>query len=120
MIRAGEPVSIKPAFRDPGDDFAYVAHSDEEKGRVDIVALNSGLPLPPINTVTVDMLEDVEVILLTSEAAWFDFAAENIDALRDEFPSLGAAHEAARGHGFVMGGGAAPTFRVRLVPETVQ
>lgn len=56
MIRKGDKVTIRPIFRDPGDMFEYIAASDESMGRVDIVAVDSGLPYPPINTVRVDML----------------------------------------------------------------
>jgi hypothetical protein len=57
MIRKGDKITLKPEYRDGGETFQYVAASDEEKGRVDIVAVDSALPHPPINTVRVDMLE---------------------------------------------------------------
>jgi hypothetical protein len=58
MIRKGDIVSIRPEWRDAGDEnYAWVARSDEEKGRVDISALElSELPIWPMQTVRVDMI----------------------------------------------------------------
>jgi hypothetical protein len=51
------------ALEDAGDEtFTWVARSDEEKGRVDISALElSKMPLWPTQTVRVDMVEKKEV-----------------------------------------------------------
>jgi hypothetical protein len=59
MIRKGDTVTIKPQWQDEGDaSFTWVARNDEEKGRVDISALElSHLPLWPMQTVRVDMLD---------------------------------------------------------------
>ena len=63
MIRKGDILSIRPQWRDAGDEkFTWVARSDEEKGRVDISALElSKMPLWPMQTVRVDMVEKKEV-----------------------------------------------------------
>jgi len=63
MIRKGDILSIRPEWRDAGDEtFTWVARSDEEKGRVDISALElSKMPLWPMQTVRVDMVEKKEV-----------------------------------------------------------
>ena len=62
MIRKGDILSIKPEWRDTGDEkFTWVARSDEEKGRLDISALElSKMPLWPMQTVRVDMVEKKE------------------------------------------------------------
>ncbi len=62
MIRKGDVITIKPQWRDKGDEnFTWVARNDEEKGRVDISALElSTMPLWPMQTVRVDMLEKTE------------------------------------------------------------
>ena len=62
MIRKGDILSIKPEWRDAGDEkFTWVARSDEEKGRLDISALElSKMPLWPIQTVRVEMVERKE------------------------------------------------------------
>ena len=58
MIRKGDTVRIKSEWRDPGDElFHWIAVDDEEKGRVTILPTNTGLSLPPIQTVEVAMLE---------------------------------------------------------------
>jgi hypothetical protein len=66
MIRKGDILSIKPEWRDAGDEnFSWVARSDEEKGRVDISALElSEMPIWPMQTVRVDMVEAKRVITL--------------------------------------------------------
>lgn len=58
-IKRGDILIIKPQWRDAGDErFTWVARSDEEKGRLDISALEqSHWPLWPIQTVNVDMIE---------------------------------------------------------------
>ena len=58
MIRKGATVRIKPEWQDPGDElFHWIAVDDEEKGRVTIMPTNTGLSLPPLQTVEVAMLE---------------------------------------------------------------
>lgn len=57
MLKKGTIVSILPEYQDPGDNsFVWMAIDDEEKGRVDIAPLNSGLPLIPISTVRTSWL----------------------------------------------------------------
>ncbi len=55
----GSIVKIKPEFQDPGDhEFTWVVLADEEKGRVDISAIDSHLSIRPIHTVKVEWLEN--------------------------------------------------------------
>jgi hypothetical protein len=57
MLKKGTIVSILPEYQDPGDcQFIWATLNDEEKGRVDIAPLNSGLPLIPISTVRTSWL----------------------------------------------------------------
>lgn len=52
LIRKGDLVEILPAFQDEGDsDFQWVAVDDEEKGRVFISTINSGLRIRPVHVV---------------------------------------------------------------------
>jgi hypothetical protein len=56
-IKAGDTVTIKPEWRDPGDaTIRFVAIEDEDGGRVRIEA-QLGLPMNPNEVVTTDMLE---------------------------------------------------------------
>lgn len=56
--RKGDEVKLKPKFMDDGDEkYRWVAVSDVEKGRLDITPEGTGLAIPPINTVRLDMLE---------------------------------------------------------------
>lgn len=58
MIRKGDSVKIKPEWQDPGDDkLEWIATDDEDKGRVTIMPTNTGLAIPPLQTVDVAMLE---------------------------------------------------------------
>ena len=59
MIKKGDYLVIKPEWRDAGDEaFTWVARSDEQSGRVDISAVElAHLPLWPVQTVRVDMVE---------------------------------------------------------------
>jgi hypothetical protein len=55
----GTVVKIRPEFQDEGDhEFTWVVLADEEKGRVDISAIDSHLSIRPIHTVKVEWLED--------------------------------------------------------------
>lgn len=59
-IRKGDIVNILPAFRDPGDEkFTWVAADDEEKGRVSITPLGTGLAIAPRQTVEARMVERI-------------------------------------------------------------
>lgn len=59
MIRKGQPVSIRPQWRDPGDENArFVALEDEDGGRVLIGALGVLSHFTPSQVVTTDMLEE--------------------------------------------------------------
>jgi hypothetical protein len=54
----GQVVKIRPEFQDDGDDeYTWVVLKDEEKGRVDISAIDSLLRIKPIHTVQVEWLE---------------------------------------------------------------
>ncbi len=56
----GNVVRIRPQFQDLGDnEFTWVVLADEEKGRVDISAIDSILKIKPIHTVQVDWIEHV-------------------------------------------------------------
>ena len=57
MIKRGDIVTIKPEFQDAGDsDYIWTAVDDEEKGRVSISPEIPGFSIPPVQTVTVEML----------------------------------------------------------------
>jgi hypothetical protein len=58
MIRKGDKITFKPEFREPGEA-QYYAYSDEwDDGRIQVTTLPTAvLPLPPINTVPVSMIE---------------------------------------------------------------
>lgn len=52
MIERGDIVEILPEFRDAGDEtFVWLALSTEEKGRVDVTPVGTGLAIPPVQTV---------------------------------------------------------------------
>ena len=52
MIRQGDIVEILPEYQDKGDaEYTWKALNDEEKGRVDISPINTGLDFPPVSTV---------------------------------------------------------------------
>ena len=54
----GQVVKIRPEFQDDGDDeYTWVVLKDEEKGRVDISAIDSLLKIKPIHTVQVEWLD---------------------------------------------------------------
>ena len=56
----GNVVRIRPQFQDAGDnEFTWVVLADEEKGRVDISAIDSILKIKPIHPVQVDWIEHV-------------------------------------------------------------
>ena len=56
----------------------------------------------------------VGLIHIGTEADWQQFAAENKDALIEEYGSLGLARWHAKLSVLTIGGGAAPLFLVRL------
>jgi hypothetical protein len=57
-FRKGDIVKIRPEFQDDGDhEFTWVVLADEEKGRVDISAIDSPLSIKPIHTLKVEWLE---------------------------------------------------------------
>ena len=52
MMKKGDRISILPEYQDRGDNlYIWVVVGDEEKGRVDISPINTGLPLMQIQTV---------------------------------------------------------------------
>ncbi len=59
-ILKGDIIKILPQWQDKGDDeYTWIARNDEEKGRVDISALELRASIWPMQTVTVDMVEKV-------------------------------------------------------------
>lgn len=57
MIRKGDKVQIRPEWQDAGDDrFDWIAVDNEEKGRVAIMPLGTGLAIPPVSVVRVEWL----------------------------------------------------------------
>lgn len=58
-IRKGDIVTIRAEWRDAGDEqLTWVARTDEEKGRLDISALQlAHMRIWPMQTVGVDMVE---------------------------------------------------------------
>lgn len=57
MYNVGDKIKIRPEWQDTGDDrIEFTVVGAEEKGRVDIRA-ELGLPINPISTVTVHMIE---------------------------------------------------------------
>lgn len=60
LIKKGDKVKIKKEWLEPGEEkFEYIAVDNEEKGRVGIKAINTGLSFPPVNVVMRTMLEMV-------------------------------------------------------------
>lgn len=58
LIKKGDKVRIKKEWQDAGDEkFNWVAVDDEEKGRVMIMATNTGLTIPGTQVVLRSMLE---------------------------------------------------------------
>ncbi len=58
MFKKNDVVEILPEFQDEGDGlFIWICKSNEEKGRIDISPINSGLPIPPIYTVKTNMIK---------------------------------------------------------------
>lgn len=54
----GDIVKILPEFQDAGDDeFTWVVVTDEEKGRVDISAIDSPLTIKPLHIVQSDWIQ---------------------------------------------------------------
>ena len=69
MIRKGDEVTIKPEWRDQGDEeFTWVACDDEEKGRVTITPVNTGLAIPPRQTVNVEMLKQNSMLCVKTHS----------------------------------------------------
>lgn len=61
QIKNGDRIEILKEWMDAGEEsLNYIAVSDEEKGRVDIQAQNSGLRFPPINTVDTHMIRKIK------------------------------------------------------------
>ena len=62
MIRKGDRVRIRRDWQDKGDEaMTWVARSDEDKGRIDISALElKSWPIWPVQTVSVETLEIID------------------------------------------------------------
>ncbi len=59
FIRRGDRLRICPQWQDPGDDeIEWIALEDEDGGRVRIQP-QLGLPIPPNQVVTTEMVEHV-------------------------------------------------------------
>lgn len=57
LFQKGDLVEILPAYQDEGDaDFQWVAVDDEEKGRVFISTINSGMKIRPVHVVQSDWI----------------------------------------------------------------
>ena len=57
MLKRGDRISILPEYRNKGEEcFVWAVVGDEEKGRVDISPLNTGLSFIPIETVPAYMV----------------------------------------------------------------
>jgi len=57
LFLQGDLIEILPSFQDPGDsEFLWVAVDDEEKGRVWISAINSGLRMRPVHVVQAEWI----------------------------------------------------------------
>lgn len=58
MIKKGDIVRIKPEWQDEGDEnFTWIALEDEDRGRIRIAPLGTGLTITPNQIVNTDMLE---------------------------------------------------------------
>ena len=54
----GDKVKIRPEFQDAVDEeFTWVAVTDEEKGRLDISAIDSPLTIKPVHTVQAEWID---------------------------------------------------------------
>lgn len=52
LFQKGDLIEILPSYQDAGDDeYQWVAVDDEEKGRVFISTINSGMRIRPIHVV---------------------------------------------------------------------
>jgi hypothetical protein len=61
MLKRGDQVQILEGFKDTGDDeFTWIVQGDEEKGRVDIVPIDSPMELKPAYVVQVAWVRLVE------------------------------------------------------------
>ena len=60
MIKRGDRIEILPDYQDEGDSlFQWIAVDDEEKGRVTITTIDSGLPLPSQQVVKVEWIKAI-------------------------------------------------------------
>jgi len=60
MYLKNDTIEILEDFQDEGDgSFIWKIVGEEEKGRVDISPMNTGLTLPPIHTVNTYMIRKV-------------------------------------------------------------
>lgn len=56
-FNTGDRIEILPEFRDEGDEaFVWVVVSAEEKGRVDISPVGTGLNVPPVYAVQAEWI----------------------------------------------------------------
>jgi len=61
VIKKNDRITFKPEYMDAGDEgLTFVARCDEEKGRIDVSALElQSLTIWPMQTVHVDMIAEV-------------------------------------------------------------
>lgn len=58
MIRTGDPVTIRPEYRDAGEGLRlYIAASDEAAGFIQIAPVDWPWPIKPVERVAVKMIE---------------------------------------------------------------
>lgn len=61
MIRKGDRVTIRPQWRDPGDETrVFIAMEDESGGRVEIIDASSSMTIKPTQIVETRMLETAD------------------------------------------------------------
>ena len=57
LFQTGDVLVIRPEWSDAGDEhFKWIAMEDEDGGRIRIQLMDTGLPLPPNQIVTIDMI----------------------------------------------------------------
>lgn len=60
LLKRGDFITIRPEFRDPGDEkYSWLVCGDEDGDRLRITPLGTGLALPPIQTVRRTHVEPV-------------------------------------------------------------
>ena len=106
MIKKGDIVRIKPEWQDPGDDkFTWIAIEDEDGGRVRIEPVDIGLPFPPNQAVTTEMLVTCSLQTDVPSERWLQ---EQIDYAKSQprteygVPFMGKITAWFKGHPLVL------------------